>query len=272
MDEPDVLYDEQRAANGASPAPMVERAFRLLDLLASADDRYSLSELGRLLGMSKSSIHGLLKTLESAGAVVLDDERRYTLGPRIYELAQAYVRRGGLRRIALPALWRLAARTGETALLGIVEPGGVRIVERAETANEQVALRVSARPGMRVHLLAGATGRVVLASWPLAARAEYLRSHPLPHFTGRSLTEPDAYLAAVAETARTGIGTDREEYLAGVNAVAAPLRGPGSGLAGVLWIVGVSARFDGDALARAAVALRDEASGISRSLGDNGSP
>ncbi len=266
MSEISVQYTEQRV-NGSPAAPMVERAFRLLDLLAGAEDGYNLSELARLLGMSKSSIHGLLKTLESTGAVELDDERRYALGPRVYELAQAYVRRGGLRRFALPALQRLAARTGETALLGRVEPDGVRIIERAEAADEQVALRVSAQQGMRVHLLAGATGRVVLASWPPAMRADYLRSHPLPRFTAHSLTEADAYLAAVAETARTGIGTDREEYLAGVNAVAAPLHGPGGELAGVLWVVGVSARFDGEALARATEALRHEARDISRALG-----
>lgn len=42
---------------------MVERAFRLLDLLAVSEAGYSLSELARLLEMSKGSVHGLLKTL-----------------------------------------------------------------------------------------------------------------------------------------------------------------------------------------------------------------
>lgn len=267
MTEHAVPYAEQRESGPAVAAPMVERAFRLLDLLAGGETGYSLSELARLLGMSKSSIHGLLKTLESAGAVELDDERRYALGSRVFELAQAYARRGGLRRFALPAMRRLATRTGETVLLGRVEADGVRIVERVEVDDAQVALRVSAHPGTRIHLLAGATGRVVLASWPPAARERYLRSHPLPRFTERTITRPDDFLAAVVETERTGVGMDREEYLAGVNAVAAPICGPGGELAALLWIVGVSARFDGDALVTTAEGLREEAAGISRALG-----
>lgn len=207
----------------AVAAPMVERAFRLLDLLASSEAGYSLSELARLLEMSKGSVHGLLKTLESGGVVEMDSERRYALGPRIYNLAQSYIRRSGLRRYALPAMRRLSARTGETVFLGQIEPEGVRIIERIEESSARSALRVSAQRGALVPLLAGAIGRVALAGWPPARREEYLRAHPLPAFTAHSITDPATYLAAVEQTVRTGIGLDREEYLTGVNAVAAAI-------------------------------------------------
>jgi DNA-binding IclR family transcriptional regulator len=251
---------------------MVERAFQLLDVLAASEAGHSLSELARQLDMSKGSVHGLLKTLESAGAVTVDDERRYTLGPRVYDLAQAYIRRSGLRRFALPAMRRLAAASGETIFLGQIESDGVRIVERMEEPGESTALRISARRGTRVHPLAGATGRVVLASWPPARRAEYLRTKALPHFTEHSIADRDAYLAAVEEAARTGIGVDQEEYLAGVNAVAAGIHGLGGELIALLWIVGFGSRLNGDALRRAGELLRDEAQAISRQLGAEPDP
>lgn len=249
-------------------APMVERAFRLLDHLANAEEGQTLSELARVLGMSKGSLHGLLKTLESGGVVEQPEDRRYVLGPRVYELAQRYVQRAGLRRFALPAMQRLADSVGETVFLGRVEEDGVRIIERVEAETQSPGLRISAQRGTHVHLLAGATGRVVLASWPESRRESYLRSRTLPRFTARTITDPDAYLAAIAATARTGIGEDYEEYLAGVNAVAAPITGPDGGLVALLWIVGFSARFSGDVLRQAVEALRDEARGISRALGD----
>ena len=246
---------------------MVERAFKLLDLLATSEAGYSLSELARLLGMSKGSVHGLLKTLEGGSVVEMDSERRYALGPRIYNLTQSYIRGSGLRRYAMPAMRRLAARTGETVFLGQVEPDGVRIIERVEEPGERSALRVSARRGARIHLLAGATGRVVLANWPPARREKYLQTQTLPGFTARSITDRDAYLAAVEETARTGIGMDREEYLTGVNAVAAAIRGLDNQLIALVWIVGFSAYFTEEAMVRAGEALTAETREVSRALG-----
>lgn len=248
-------------------APMVERAFRLLDYLASAEEGQTLSELARVLGMSKGSLHGLLKTLESGGIVEQPEDRRYVLGPRIYELAQRYVQHAGLRRFALPVMQRLADTVGETVFLGRVEQDGVRIIEHVEAEAQSLGLRISAQRGTHVHLLAGATGRVVLASWAEQRRREYLRSRSLPRFTAHTITDADAYLAAVRETSRTGIGEDHEEYLVGVNAVAAPITGPDGELVALLWVVGFSARFSGGALRSAGDALRDEARHIARALG-----
>src|SRR5262245_25815295 len=163
---------ERTTTGGATPAPMVERAFRLLDLLAASEAGISLSQVARQLDMSKGSVHGLLKTLERVGAIAVDIDRHYTLGPQIYDLAQAYIRRSGLRRFALPAMRRLAAASAETVFLGRIESDGVRIIERVEEPGEGATLGVTARRGTRIHPLAGATGRVVLASWPAARRVE----------------------------------------------------------------------------------------------------
>src|SRR5690349_3500025 len=81
------------SSSSSTPAPMVERAFRLLDILSTSEDGLTLSELARTLEMSKGSIHGLLKTLENSGVIELSEERRYILGPRLYDLAQTYIRR-----------------------------------------------------------------------------------------------------------------------------------------------------------------------------------
>src|SRR5207248_6010139 len=104
---------ERTASTQELPAPMVERAFRLLDLLSVSEEGLTLSDLARALNMSKGSIHGLLKTLENGGAIEQAGDRRYVLGPRIYDLAQVYVQRAGLRHFAVPAMRRLAARVTE---------------------------------------------------------------------------------------------------------------------------------------------------------------
>src|SRR5260370_21433735 len=231
MNEHSVQYSEQNEADEevsvaqVAPAPMVERAFRLLDLLSVTEEGLTLSHLARSLNMSKGSIHGLLKTLESSGAIEQVEDRRFVLGPRIYDLAQTYIQRAGLRHFALPSMRRLATSTGETICLGRIEQKGVRIIECVVDEEEQAGLHIAARRGMRIPLLAGAFGAITLASWPLAQRENFLRTHPLPRFTEHSITDPQRYLARVEEVARTGISIDHEEYLDGVNAVSTPIYG-----------------------------------------------
>jgi DNA-binding IclR family transcriptional regulator len=123
---------------------------------------------------------------------------------------------------------------------------------------------------LRIPLLAAATGPFVLASWPVAERETFLRSHQLPRFTEHSITDAQRYLARVEEAARTGVSLDHEEYLVGVNAVAAPSYGAGGTLVALLWIVGFASRFRDEALDRAAQQWRTEAKEISHSLGARG--
>lgn len=246
---------------------MVERAFRLLDLLSMTEGGLTLSDLARALNMSKGSLHGLLKTLEGSGVIEQAEERRFVLGPRIYHLAQTYTRRAGLRRFALPAMQKLASSTGETVCLGRVEPNGVRIIECVIDEGAQSSLHIAARRGMRIPLLAGATGACVLASWPREQQEEYLHAHPLPRFTAHTITDASLFLAHVEEVSNTGLAIDREEYLDGVNAVAAPVHGIGDELVALLWIVGFASRLQGEALEHAARQLRAESEMISQALG-----
>ena len=246
---------------------MVERAFRLLDLLSASEEGLTLSDLARALTMSKGSLHGLLKTLEGSGVVEQMEDRRFVLGPRLYDLAQAYIQRAGLRHFALQAMNRLATSTGETVCLGRVEPKGVRIIECVVDEGEHVGLHIAARRGMRLPLLAGATAPWVLANWPRAQREDYLNAHPLPRFTEHSITDAQQFLVRIEEAVRAGISIDYEEYLDGVNAVSAPIYGVGGSLVALLWIVGFASRFQGGVLERAAQHLRAEAVAVSQALG-----
>ncbi len=246
---------------------MVERAFRLLSLVSVEAEGLTLSELARALKMSKGSLHGLLRTLEAVGAVAQTPQRRYVLGARIFELAQASSAQKDLRRLAAPAMRRLATDVGETIMLGRVEADGVRILECAEAPLERPELRCAAPPGMRIHLLAGATGRLIAAHWPAFRREAFRAGGPLQRFTAQTITDPVAFLEAADEAARVGYGIDHEEYLDGMNAVAAPIYGPGGDLPALIWALGFSARFQGERLVEAGERLRAEAAKLSQMLG-----
>ena len=68
--------------------PAVERALKLLELLAASCVGFTLSEAGETLGIAKSSVHRLIHTLMAHGYLLRTrDGRHYILGPRAQHLA-----------------------------------------------------------------------------------------------------------------------------------------------------------------------------------------
>jgi len=220
-----VLVAERRT--GGALVPAVDRAARLLRVLSTHDGDIphqpgmSASELSRQLGVSKSTLSGLLATLERHGLVQRDPvTRRVRLGLALLELAAAVSTDVDVREAARPQLARLRRDSGETAILHLVSGDDVRIAERAETAKQ---LKVVAPLGTRLPRFAGSVAKVLLAAVEPGEAEAIVRGHELPAFTPRSIVDPDAYLEQVAQTRRRGYARDNEEYLVGVSAVSAPV-------------------------------------------------
>jgi DNA-binding IclR family transcriptional regulator len=116
--------------------------------------------------MPKSTVHGLLHSLEAVGAVE-EIHRRYRLGPAVERLAAT----GDLRRRWRPVLSRLAEDTGETAFLGQARGGRVAIVDEVLGQGAPV---ISVPAGSHVPASAGAIGRVLAGERVAIDRGEYL--------------------------------------------------------------------------------------------------
>jgi DNA-binding IclR family transcriptional regulator len=124
------------------------------------------SEVARRLRLAKSTVHGLLRSLEEVGAVE-QVHRRYRLGPAVDRLAAI----GDLRRRWRPVLQRLARETGETAFLGQARGGRVAIVDEVLGP---VAPVISGPAGSFVPATAGAVGRVLAGERVALDHGEYL--------------------------------------------------------------------------------------------------
>jgi len=257
-----VLMVEQTAH---ARVPAVDRAVRVLWSLAEQGEG-SLSELSRALGVSKSTLSSVLATLEQHTLVERDEaSRRFRLGAGIAKLAmEAAAARVDVRDAARPELERLAAESGETAILHLPSGDGTVIAERVEPMHQ---LKVVAPLGHRLPAFAGSVAKALLAAVPEEQAESIVRVGPLPMFTPRSIVDPDAYLEEVARARRRGYAVENEEYLVGVRAVSAPVLGRDGAAIGTLSVVGVGARMAGRTreLARA---VSTAAAETSRRLGD----
>jgi IclR family transcriptional regulator, acetate operon repressor len=153
-------------------------ALKVMEELA-AHQPIGVSDLARLLGISKSTAHRALLTLAEAGWIETSGDRRslWRLSVRALIVGgRAIDSQGGLRGIAVPVMEDLRRSTEETIHLLVRERTHVVLIERLDGIK---AVRVFNPVGGRASIFRTSSGKAILASLPpgeLAAYLEILRS------------------------------------------------------------------------------------------------
>ena len=242
-------------------APIVKKAFQILQLIAGEDRQMTISDLSRELGINKSTVHGITKALEETGALYRDNEsKRYALGTAIFELARADYSRKDLKEIARPLMEKLMRSTGQSVFLGICSGSHVSIIDIVESAQD---LKITSPVGTRVPLLAGALGKAFLACMDKTQALSLIDELGLRSYTANSIINPKRYMEKVEQARETGYGLDDEEYIEGVRAVAAVINRSGHPMAAV-WIVGFTPSMDSGTLQSIAAETKRTAEEIAR--------
>jgi IclR family transcriptional regulator, KDG regulon repressor len=200
----------------------VQNAARLLKAFLSRDELLGPSELGRRLGLGKSTVHRLLTTL--AGEGLLEQDPRtggYRLGIVMFELGEAVRVHMDLHAAAGPVLGMLREETRETAQVGVLDRGEVVYVDRLESSH---TLRLFTETGRRVPAHCSSSGKVLLAFLPEQARADLLDGRPLPALTPDTITDPGVLSAELSQVRARGWAEAVNEREIGVASIAAPVR------------------------------------------------
>ena len=141
--------------------PAIDRALNVLECLSQSRKGYSVSELSRRLGLPKSSVHLILRTLERRGYLQKQSVGgRYKFGMKLVALSRTALDGVELRDEARPALAALALRTGLTVHMGVLERSEIVIIERIESASP---IRVVSWIGRRMDLNSTAMGKALIA-------------------------------------------------------------------------------------------------------------
>lgn len=218
----------------------VDRALRLLELVAEAAVPMSLSDLSARSGLHISTAHRLLSALKARGFVEQDgDGGRYRVGAAAFLVGSAFIGRGGLGRRLHPVLVDLAARTGETANLVIRH--GTEAIYIDHVVGTRVA-KLFTEIGQRVPLHCTAVGKVMLACTTPAGDAAPAAGLDLPRFTPRTIATRRALQRELAAVRGAGYAVDREEHEMGVACIAAPVYDASGCLIAAIGISGPSGR------------------------------
>ncbi len=201
----------------------VERAVRILGSLLVAPEGRQLSDLSRELGLHKTTVLRLLRTLVASGMVAREAANdRYRWEPMSW-LAAAF-RLDHLRsqpQQVQEILRQLAQASGETAGLGIPD------IFRRETPLVATALsghpvQVDPRVSPSLPMHAVAAGKCYLAGLP-PAELEAWMGQGLPAATPHTITSPQRLREELAQVRRQGYALSRQEGLLGACGLAVPV-------------------------------------------------
>ncbi|VVE23449.1 IclR family transcriptional regulator [Pandoraea anhela] len=213
----------------------MDRALVVLDLIASEASPVSLDELASRVGLHRSIVYRLVRSLENAGFVSRDPvQGGYTYGPALFSIGVKITSRFDIRGLFRPVMEEIVQRFGETASLH-VRSGDQRVcVDVVEGVH---AIRRVVPVGETLPIYAGETGRALLSMLPDAEVCAYIDAAAKAGTDAKALQRDIATIRKHGHIVGIGMRTPD------VGTLSIPLRGPGA-LAAALTISGPASRWN----------------------------
>lgn len=214
-----------------SQTDMVGKALSLLTGLGEYPHGAMASELARQSGFPLSTAHRLLGALVRERYAKYDPTtRRYTLGLRVFQLAQNVSHAYGFTGMARPILEQVSLATREATLLAVLDDEIMLYVYSIEGPQQ---VRVVGDPGKHGPLHCTSLGKVLVAFAPEDVREHLLGSLTLDRYGPNSITDRGKFRNEIARVRSLGYAVADEEHEAGIRAISVPVFGERDAVAGL---------------------------------------
>jgi DNA-binding IclR family transcriptional regulator len=221
----------------------IETGFALLLHIANSGLAMTVAEVAGAAGFTPAKTHRYLVSFEQSGFVVSHSHGRYELGPSAVLTGLAAQHRMDEFRLVENALSQLQKRTGATASAVVWGNHGPTIIRRMESSR---AVTVTTRVGSVIPITRSSSGIVFAAFLSPALVAPYIEQELAVLAVGprKAAITRASFVQKVADTRRQGVAVIEGDFVAGVNAIAAPVFGPDGGIWVSLAILGPHGSFD----------------------------
>src|SRR5712691_1460529 len=244
----------------------VDRAISILDVLA-AGGGLSGAEVARELHVHRSTALRLLGTLERHGLVERDPRTaKYRLGRRLPQLASVVTGEFDLRYVARPVCEALAAATGETVTLDVLDGDEIVPIEQSTGSTAFVSVNWL---GRRTPVHCTASGKIILAFAAEPTRQRLL-AKPLVPLTARSITDVGELEKQLGAAREAGFARTFEELEVGLDAIAAPVFSTDGEVVAAIDVSGPAHRLQSGGAPDLVGLTREAAADLSRRLGYRG--
>jgi IclR family acetate operon transcriptional repressor len=243
----------------------VDRALSIIETLAEDDEGYRLSDLAIRTGLSTSTVHRLLATLENRRFVQFDrSQSKWHVGARCFTVGATFARRRNFAAQAIPYLRKLRDLTRETANLAVVDDE--YIVELTRMESREI-MRSLTRLGGRVAMVASGVGKAVLATYSNEDVSAIIHHHGMPRLTEKSIVRPGELFKELEKIRRQGYAIDDEEACMGLRCVAAVVYNDCAEPLAAISVSGMTGRLTDERLPQLGQTVREVAAELTAALG-----
>lgn len=242
----------------------VDNALEVL-LALSLKEGLSIRELSKELGISRSTLYRILRTLQHKDFVRQDiDTEKYSLGFKVFELGTSVKEKFDIRNIAYPYLKELRDSTGETVQLAAVDKEEIVILEIIQGIGE---LRIFSSAGLRFPITYGNFGKVFLAQKPDDKIIKLIEKYPLKKYAVNSIIEREAFLRNLEEVRSLGFSIGIDDPIDCAFCIASPIFDHNQQIIASIGLSGPKTPSNMENLDKIAATIKDVSQKISRELG-----
>ncbi len=243
----------------------VDRALLIIETLAEDDEGYRLTDLAVRTGLSPSTVHRLLTTLEKRRFVQFDrGESTWHIGAQSFAVGSTFVRRRNFVTQALPYLRKLRDQTRETANLAVVDDGAMVVLTRVESRE---IMRSVTKVGGRVPMAASGLGKALLATYSEQDVFAIIQRDGMPRLTSKSIVRAGELCKSLHDIRRQGYSVDDEEALIGLRCVSAVVYDDCSEPLAAISVSGKASRVPNDRLPILGKLVQEVAAELTMALG-----
>jgi IclR family transcriptional regulator, acetate operon repressor len=257
------MDEDESARSGAVQS--VDRAMLLLEALGEDEEGYRLTDLAIRTGLSPSTAHRLLTTLEKRRFVAFDQsDNMWHVGRQSFAIGSAFIRRRNFVAPALPFLRRLRDVTHETANLGGVDDGEVIVLTQVESRE---IMRAITKVGGRAPMVTSGIGKAILATYPDEDVVAIIQRHGMRRLTSKSVVRAGELRDALARVRLEGYAVDDQEFLMGLRCVAAVVYNDQAEALAAISVSGLASRVPQERVPELGRLVRDTAQELTLALG-----
>lgn len=250
---------------GESQVRAVARAIAILEQFTLAQPERTLTDISLGIGLSKSTTHRLLATLQSCEMVEFDKKSgRYRLGLKAFRLGSVVSKGMELLAQSDPLLEKVAEDTDESSFLLVADGNEALCLRRFDASNYVRVLTLE--PGAHSTFNCGSAQRVLLAHLP-EERWEEIVTHHVRRMTQYSLVGRDELERDRREIRERGYSVAWEDVTLHACALGAPVRDAVGDVIAAVSISGIVQHFSAERLPGLIRRIMQTGEEISRRMG-----
>jgi len=244
----------------------VSNALDILESFTRTEGELGVTALSQRLSLHKNNVFRLLATLEHRGYIEQNKEtENYRLGPKTLQIGSIFIEQRECRRQARPVLERLAADSGETAVVAVLRGNKIVYMDSVEADR---TVRAICRIGESFPAFCTAVGKVQLSQLSPADLGRMFPEQDLQKLTDHSIKTRDALFVDLKRSVEKGYAIENEETESDVRGAAVPIMDFSGNVIAAIGILAPSSRLTDARLEKVIVPLlKDAGNALSTKLG-----